>query len=103
MRAILSRRLALLAALASIVLFDISCGNASNSPSPPPTEVIVTPSNAAFTAVGDTARFTAVAKDGGGTPVAGVQVLWSISDNTVATIDTLGLAKSKGPGTALVS
>jgi alpha-tubulin suppressor-like RCC1 family protein len=67
------------------------------------TSVTVTPGNVAFTAVGDTARFTAVAKDAGGTPVVGVQVLWSVSDNTVATIDTLGLAKSKGAGTALVS
>ena len=65
--------------------------------------VTVTPGNVAFTAVGDTARFSAVAKDAGGTPVVGVQVLWSVSDNTVATIDTLGLAKSKGPGNALVS
>src|SRR6185369_15940446 len=65
--------------------------------------VTVTPGNVAFTAVGDTARFTAVAKDAGGTPVAGVQLLWTVSDNTVATIDTLGLARSKGPGNALVS
>ena len=65
--------------------------------------VAVTPANVAFTSVGDTARFTAVAKDGGGTMVPGVQILWTVSDNTVATIDTLGLARSKGPGTALVS
>lgn len=67
------------------------------------TSVTVTPGNVAFTSVGDTARFTAVAKDAGNTVVPGVQILWSVSDNTVATIDTLGLAKAKGPGTALVS
>ena len=189
MRAFVPRRLVLPAALASIVLFDISCGNDSGSPSPTPTDLIVTPgadtlisvgetrtftaqvldanghpidaatvtwsssapavlsvepttgvatavangsaqvtatsgtlqgaanvivaqivasvtvtpANVGFTAVGDTARFTAVAKDAGGTPVVGAQILWSVSDNTVATIDTLGLAKAKGPGTALVS
>lgn len=66
-------------------------------------KVTVTPANAAFTAVGDTQRFTAVAKDSGGTVVPGVQILWTTSDNGVATIDTLGLAKAKGAGTALVS
>lgn len=65
--------------------------------------VTVTPANASFTAVGDTQRFTAVAKDSGGTTVPGVQILWTTSDNSVATIDTLGLAKAKGAGTALVS
>lgn len=67
------------------------------------TSVTVTPANAAFTAVGDTQRFTAVAKDSGGTTVPGVQILWTTSDNSVATIDTLGLAKAKGAGNALVS
>lgn len=67
------------------------------------TSVTVTPGNAALTAVGDTLRFTAVAKDAGNTPVAGAQVLWSVNDNTVATIDTLGLATAKGPGMVLVS
>ena len=65
--------------------------------------VSVTPGNASLTAVGDTVRFTAVPKDSLGNPVANAQVLWSVNDNTVATIDTLGLAKAKGPGTVLVS
>ena len=67
------------------------------------TSVTVTPGNAAFTSVGDTVRFTAVARDAGNTVVPGVQILWTVSDNTVATIDTLGLATAKGPGNALVS
>ena len=65
--------------------------------------VTVTPGNAAVDGVGDTVRFTAVAKDAGNTVVAGAQILWSLNDNTVATIDTLGLATAKGPGTVLVS
>src|ERR1043165_3007195 len=66
------------------------------------TSVTVTPGNVAFTSVGDTARFTAVARDAGNTIVPGVQILWSVSDNSVATIDTLGLAKAEGPGTPRV-
>jgi alpha-tubulin suppressor-like RCC1 family protein len=67
------------------------------------TSVAVTPGNASLTAVGDTVRFTAVARDSGNSVVTGAQVLWSINDHNVATIDTLGLATAKGPGTVLVS
>ena len=67
------------------------------------TTVTVTPGNTALDGVGDTVRFTAVAKDSGGTLVNGVQVIWSVNDNTVATIDTLGLATAKGPGVVLVT
>ena len=67
------------------------------------TSVTVTPGNAALDGVGDTVRFTAVAKDSGGTVVTGVQVIWSVNDNTVATIDTLGLATAKGAGVVLVT
>lgn len=67
------------------------------------TSVTVTPSNAALTAVGDTVRFHAVPKDSLGNPVPSAQLLWSVNDNAVAIIDTLGLATAKGPGTVLVS
>jgi alpha-tubulin suppressor-like RCC1 family protein/uncharacterized protein YjdB len=67
------------------------------------TTVTVTPGNAFLDGVGDTVRFSASAKDAGGTVVAEAQVIWSINDNTVATIDSLGLARAKGPGTVLVT
>jgi alpha-tubulin suppressor-like RCC1 family protein/uncharacterized protein YjdB len=67
------------------------------------TTVTVTPGNAFLDGVGDTVRFSASAKDAGGTVVAEAQVIWSVNDNTVATIDSLGLARAKGPGTVLVT
>ncbi|HET7790726.1 MAG TPA: Ig-like domain-containing protein, partial [Gemmatimonadales bacterium] len=65
--------------------------------------VTVTPGSAALTAVGLTKAFTAVAKDSGGATVTGVRFLWLSSDNTVAVVDTLGVAKSKGPGQAIIT
>jgi hypothetical protein len=66
------------------------------------TSVTVTPGNVSLTAVGDTVRFTAVARDSGNSVVSDAQILWDLNDNTVATIDTLGLATTKGPGMVLV-
>jgi hypothetical protein len=66
------------------------------------TSVTVTPGNASLTAVGDTVRFSAVARDSGNSVVTDAQILWDVNDNTVATIDTLGLATAKGPGIVLV-
>lgn len=66
------------------------------------TSVTVTPGNASLSAVGDTVRFTAVARDSGNSVVSDVQILWSINDHNVATIDTLGLATAKGPGMILI-
>lgn len=65
--------------------------------------VAVTPGTASFTAVGDTQRFVAVAKDSGGASVQGVRFLWGSSNGNAATVDTLGLATGRGPGQAIIS
>lgn len=65
--------------------------------------VQVTPGSKSFTAVGDTQRFVAVAKDSGGAAVQGVRFLWVSSNGNAATVDTLGLATSRGPGQAIIS
>lgn len=65
--------------------------------------VQVTPGTFGLTTVGATKQFSAVAKDSGGATVAGVRFLWLSSDNTVAVVDTLGVAKSKGPGQAIIT
>jgi len=65
--------------------------------------VQVTPGTASFTAVGDTQRFAAVAKDSGGATVQGVRFLWGSSNGNAATVDTLGLATTRGPGQAIMS
>src|SRR5688572_11135801 len=47
------------------------------------TSVTVTPGNASLTAVGDTVRFSAVARDSGNSVVSDAQILWDLNDNTV--------------------
>jgi alpha-tubulin suppressor-like RCC1 family protein len=65
--------------------------------------VVVTPGSKSFTAVGDTQRFAAVAKDSGGGTVTGVRFLWGSSNPAVATVDTLGLATARGSGQTTIS
>ncbi|HEY6852944.1 MAG TPA: Ig-like domain-containing protein, partial [Gemmatimonadales bacterium] len=65
--------------------------------------VQVTPGSKSFTAVGDTQRFVAVAKDSGNATVQGVRFLWVSSNGNAATVDTLGLATGRGPGLAIIS
>ncbi|HEY6785117.1 MAG TPA: Ig-like domain-containing protein, partial [Gemmatimonadales bacterium] len=65
--------------------------------------IVISPPSAGFTAVGDTQRLTAVAKDSSGAIVQGVAFLWVSSDGNVATVDTAGLVRSKGPGQGFVT
>lgn len=65
--------------------------------------VQVTPPNATVTTVGATTQFTAVAKDSGGQPVAGVTMLWISSDPTVAVVDTTGKATAQKSGHTTVT
>src|SRR5437899_2682230 len=65
--------------------------------------VVVSPPSAGFTAVGDTQRLAAVAKDSGGAIVQGVRFVWQSSDQAVATVDTGGLLRSKGPGQTFIT
>jgi len=65
--------------------------------------VVVSPPSAGFTAVGDTQRLGGVAKDSGGAIVQGVRFVWQSSDQSVATVDTGGLLRSKGPGQTFIT
>lgn len=68
-----------------------------------PTTVTISPATGNFTYVGDTLTFTATVLDAGGAPVVPVQKIWTLNDNTVAVIDSNGLARAKGPGIAMVT
>ena len=61
-------------------------------------QVVVSPDSARVSTPGDTVRFTASPQDGNGHPVAGVTVDWSLSDTSVATVDSTGLATAKALG-----
>ena len=68
-----------------------------------PTTVTIAPATGNFTYVGDTLTFTATVLDAGGAPVVPVQKIWTLNDNTVAVIDSNGLARAKGAGLAMVT
>ncbi|MHB1193224.1 MAG: beta strand repeat-containing protein, partial [Longimicrobiales bacterium] len=66
--------------------------------------VEVTAPKTAFTALGETSTYTAVAKDAGGRVIAGASFAWSSSDNAVATVGSgTGLVTSAGNGTAAIT
>ena len=53
--------------------------------------------------VGDTLVLAAMAKDANDSLVVSVSVTWSTSDMTVATVDTQGLVRAVGDGTATIT
>ncbi|GEM82828.1 Ig-like domain-containing protein [Meiothermus hypogaeus] len=73
------------------------------NPPPPAIETIeVTPATATKQ-VGQTQQFTAVAKDAGGNTISGVTFTWASSDESVATVDSNGLATAVAVGTANIT
>jgi hypothetical protein len=65
--------------------------------------VEVVPVTTTLTAVGQTLRFTCVARDRNGTELPGVPCTWVSTDTTVATVEMqTGLATAAGPGTTTI-
>ncbi|HVX88115.1 MAG TPA: hypothetical protein VG940_04245, partial [Gemmatimonadales bacterium] len=87
MRVSSPRRLYPLAALSSALLFTLSCGGDGGSPSPTPTNVVVTPGADTLLSVGETQTFTATVLDANGDPIDGATVTWSSDAPGVLTID----------------
>ena len=69
----------------------------------PADTVVVTPSSAELTVLGDTLRLSAEARDVNGQSVAGTVFEWSSSDASVVTVDAAGLVTAAGAGTAVVT
>ena len=67
------------------------------------TEVEVTPASTTLSALGDTAQFTATAKDAYGRTVDGVAFRWESSTPAVATVDSSGLVIAVGNGSAAIT
>jgi len=65
--------------------------------------VTVNPGSASFTALGETARFTAEVRDQNGQVMAGAAVAWASSDASVATADASGLVTAAGNGAATIT
>ena len=64
--------------------------------------VVVSPSTAELTALGETVQLTAEAFDENGHAVAGAEFLWESSDIAVATVNALGLVRGVAEGTATI-
>ena len=98
-------------AVAGIATLVLSCGDDATGPTTPPppppapvaTTVTVNPGSASFTALGDTARFTAEVRDQNGQVMAGATVAWESSDASVATADASGQVTAAGNGTATIT
>ncbi|MEX2155527.1 MAG: Ig-like domain-containing protein [Gemmatimonadales bacterium] len=65
--------------------------------------VVLTPSSALLTAIGDTQRFTAAARDSLGSAVAGAVFTWATTDPLVGLVDTAGLVTAVAEGTTDVT
>ncbi len=65
--------------------------------------VEVSPSAQTLTAAGATQQFSAVAKDAMGAAIADVTLLWVSSNQSVAIVDTSGLATARGPGATVIT
>ncbi len=86
-----------------LVLSFASCGGDSpetGGPTAPPSQrevasLTLVPDSVVLLTLGDTARFTAQALDASGTPVSGVTVAWSVSDTSIASIESTGTVASR--------
>ena len=67
------------------------------------TELRLTPDPPVFRAIGATLRMSADALDANGHPVAGADITWSSSDESVVTVDADGLVTATGNGNARVT
>ncbi len=65
--------------------------------------VVVSPTADTLTAAGQTAQFTAVARDSSGAIMNGVTMTWTSSDSGVATVNSSGLTAAVANGTATIS
>ena len=64
--------------------------------------IVIAPMEATLMSLGATVQLTATVLDGNGQPVAGVEVTWQSSDESVATVSAQGLVTAVRNGTARV-
>ena len=65
--------------------------------------IVITPSSATLTGIGQTAQFTASVLDQSDNPVSGATVSWSSSDTAVAIVSDAGRVTAVGGGTAQIT
>ena len=86
--------------LALAALFA-ACGGDSGS-NPEVTTVVVTPVDATMDFLGATLKLSAEVRDQDGNAMSGVNLLWTSSNATVATVDDTGLVTALAAGSAVI-
>lgn len=85
-----------------------ACGGGEQQPTPPDepeprlTSIEVTPPSAELNALGATRDFDATARDQNGNPMSGVSFSWSMSPDSVGSVDGQGTATAEANGSAAV-
>lgn len=85
----------------------VTCGLSACEAAGPDTSrqlasVVVRPDSRVFTALGDSARLVAVARNPSGAPISGIAFAWSSLDGDVASVDQSGMVKALKVGSARV-
>ena len=84
------------------VMVLLACGGGGPS-RPPVASLSLTPANSAtMTSLGDTVQLTATALDASGAPIAGVGILFTSSDSSVATVNQAGLVTAVANGNVTI-
>lgn len=97
-----------MAAAATVLASAIACGGGGGDggggvigPLPVATVEVTTPK--ATLELGETVQFTATPRDRNGTAVASAAVTWTVSPQSVATVDSKGLVTASAAGVATVT
>ncbi len=91
---------------AVLVAAMVSAGACDDSTGPDTSRdvasVVVTPDARAFTAINDSARLSAEAKNPSGGTISGTTFVWSSLENSIATVDQTGMVKARAVGSARI-
>lgn len=98
------RHLARISLMPAVALMVISCGGETGGlVGPlPVTQVSVVGATTTFE-IGESVQFTAVPRSANGNPVAGANVSWSVSPQSIASVNATGLVTARAAGTATVT
>lgn len=96
-------RIRLSALLVAAMLAAVACDDSVGpDTSRDVASVVVTPDARAFTAINDSARLSAEARNPSGGTISGTTFVWSSLENSIASVDQTGMVKARAVGTARI-